>query len=48
VAVVLSRYGITCPVEGHPAYGQESLATDDARRLAANVLLYAVANTKNP
>ena len=40
-AVVLSRYGLTCPVEGNPTFGQLGLATDDARRLAANVVLYA-------
>ena len=41
LAAVLSRYGVTCPLEGHPTYGQMSLTTEDARRLAANVVLYA-------
>ena len=40
-AVILSRDGVTCPVEGNPTYGCAGLQTDDARRLAANVILYA-------
>ena len=42
LAVILSRYGVTCPAEGLPTYGCVGLATDDARRLAANVVLYAI------
>jgi hypothetical protein len=42
LAVVLSRYGVTCPMEGIPTFGQVGLVTDDARRLAANVVLYAI------
>lgn len=42
LAVILSRYGVTCPVEGLATYGCVGLATDDARRLAANVVLYAI------
>jgi len=41
VAVVLSPYGVICPVEGYPTFGCRGLHGDDARRLAANVLLYA-------
>jgi len=41
IAVVLSRNALTCPVEGLPTYGCKGLSRDDARRLAANVLLYA-------
>jgi hypothetical protein len=41
LAVILSRYGITCPLEGGPTFGCMGLARDDARRLAANVALYA-------
>jgi hypothetical protein len=41
LAVVLSRYGVTCPLEGYPTYGCLGLGGEDARRLAANVLLYA-------
>jgi hypothetical protein len=41
LAVVFSPYGVTCPLEGGPAYGCLGLSTDDARRLAANVVLYA-------
>ena len=47
IAVVLSRYGVTCPVEGHPTYGCEGLTVPDARRLAANVVLYAAARSGN-
>ncbi len=42
LAVVLSRYGVTCPLEGYPTYGCQGLSTADARRLAANVVLYAL------
>jgi hypothetical protein len=42
LAVILSRYGVTCPVEGLPTYGCVGFDTDDARRLAANVVLYAI------
>jgi len=41
LAVILSPYGVTCPLEGNPAYGCLGLRTPDARRLAANVVLYA-------
>ena len=41
IAVVISRNALTCPVEGLPTYGCAGLSRDDARRLAANVLLYA-------
>jgi len=41
IAVVISRYALTCPIEGLPTYGCQGLSRDDARRLAANVLLYA-------
>ncbi len=41
VAVVLSPFGITCPVEGLPTYGCEGYLPYDARRLAANIVLYA-------
>ncbi len=41
LAVVLSPYAVTCPVEGIPVYGLQGLLTDDARRLAGNIVLYA-------
>jgi len=41
VAVILSPYGIICPVEGLATFGCRGLHSDDARRLAANVVLYA-------
>lgn len=39
-AIVLSRLAVTGPMEG-PCYGWPGLATDDARRLGANLVLYA-------
>ncbi len=42
VAVILSPWGVTASAEGSPAWKSRSLATDDARRLAANVLLYVL------
>jgi hypothetical protein len=41
VAAVLSPYGVACPAEGNPAFSCRGLSTPDARRLAANVILYA-------
>ena len=43
LAVILSPYGVICPIEGIPVFGCRGLSTPDARGLAANVLLYAVA-----
>lgn len=43
IGVVLSPLGVTAPLEGYPVYGGLTLSTDDARRLAANVALYAIA-----
>jgi len=40
--VIFSKVGITCGVDGSPIYGAVGLASDDARRLAANVVLYAL------
>jgi hypothetical protein len=42
IAVILSPYGVTAAAEGSPTWEDSSLATDDARRLAANVLLYVL------
>ncbi len=42
LAVIVSRYGVLAAAEGGPVVGDRSLSTDDARRLAANVLLYAL------
>jgi len=41
LAIVLSGYAVTCPMEGLAAYGVVGLSTSDACRLAANVALYA-------
>lgn len=42
LAVIVSRYGLSCGVEGLPVWNAKTLAPADARRLAMNVLLYAV------
>ena len=42
LAVIFSHLGVTCPLEGLPTYGCAGFAPDDARRLAANVILYAL------
>ena len=41
IAVIFSPYGVTCPAEGNPTYGCLGLSVNDARRLGANVVLYA-------
>lgn len=40
--VVYSRYGVGCPIDGHACYGCCSYEPDDARKLAANIVLYAL------
>ena len=42
LAVILSTHGVTASVEGLPAFGSVSFAKTDARRLAANVVLYTL------
>ena len=42
LAVIFSHLGVTCGLEGLPTYGCVGFAPDDARRLAANVILYAL------
>lgn len=42
LGVIVSRYAVTCPLEGLPTYGCVGFETLDARRLAANVALYAM------
>lgn len=44
VAVVISRYGIACGVEGLPVWNARTLAPADARRVAMNVLLHAMSS----
>jgi hypothetical protein len=41
-AVIFSGMGVTCPLEGLPAFGCRGLATPDARRFACNVLLFTM------
>ncbi len=41
IAVVLSAYGLTCSVEGNPCVENIGYVTDDARKIAMNVILYA-------
>lgn len=44
LAVVYSPYAIGCGLEGHACADCRGLVDEDARRLATNVLLYAVMN----
>jgi len=41
LVAVVSDYAVTVPLEGLPAYGCVGLSADEARRLAANIALYA-------
>ncbi len=41
VVALFSPNGVTCPMEGAPVFGCRGLTTPDARRLGANVVLYA-------
>lgn len=41
IAAVLSPFAVTCPAEGAAMYGCAGLTSEDALRLAANVVLYA-------
>ncbi len=41
IAVVLSGYGLTCSIEGTPCCENVGYDTENARRLALNVILYA-------
>jgi len=47
LAVILSPYGVTAPLAGTAPADAPCLETDDARRLVANVTLYAVAEEKS-
>jgi hypothetical protein len=42
-AVVLSPVSVVAPLQGQPTYNCKGLSATDAARLAANVVLYAVA-----
>lgn len=44
LGVIVSRYGIACGLEALPTWNARTLAPEDARRLAMNVLLYALSN----
>lgn len=46
VAVIVSRYGIACGVEGLPVWKAETFAPADARRVAMNVLLHALVDAE--
>ena len=41
-AVVFSRWGISCGLEDHKCYTCRGLVPDDARRIAVNIVLYAL------
>lgn len=40
--LVYSPYSIGCPIDGHACYACRGLETEDAKRLAANIVLYAL------
>ncbi len=42
IAVVYSPYDIGCALEQFPAYGSKGLVSEDAFRVAANIVLYAL------
>jgi len=41
-AVVYSPYGIGCGLDGHVCVACRGLVPDDARKLAGNIILYAL------
>jgi hypothetical protein len=43
LAVVYSPYGLACGLDGLRTYGARTLSPPDARRVATNILLYALA-----
>jgi len=45
-AVIFCRFGLLAAAEGGPVLPGKSLCTDDARRLAANILLYLMAEDR--
>jgi len=47
MAVIVSRYGLTSATEGTPAFGAQNVSTPDARRLGANVLLWALSGANS-
>ncbi len=40
--LVYSPYSIGCPIDGHACHGCRGLEPEDAKRLAANIVLYAL------
>ena len=47
VAVVLSRFGLTCSIEAAPCVENAGYSTDDASRVALNVILYGAIGKAN-
>ncbi|MFP4053865.1 MAG: DUF4159 domain-containing protein [Phycisphaerae bacterium] len=47
LAIIVSRYGLSCPVEGLPTWNVRGLSTDDARRLVLNAILYATTHEES-
>lgn len=46
MAVIFSRYGVTCPMEA-AVFGCRGLSSLDARRLACNVVLYTISQKQD-
>ena len=46
-AVVVSAYGLSCSIEGNPCYENVGYSTQDARKLALNVILYAATTSSS-
>jgi len=42
VVMVYSPYGLSCGLDGLKTWGARAYAPDDAKRLAANIILYAL------
>lgn len=40
--LVYSPYSLGCPIDGHACFACRGLETEDAKRLAANIILYAL------
>lgn len=45
IAVVYSRYGLGCPIDGHPCGGCKAYQSESALNIFANVVMNALAGT---
>lgn len=44
LVIVYSPYSLGCGIEGHPCFACRGLESEDARKVAANVILYALSH----